>query len=124
MKPNKLFLSKTIIILATLLLSTTAWAHATASHSVPEDGAVLSEPPTEVTIQFSGPAKLISLTITDHDGEATEIDVSNASSVDGLATVSIPVLQANSYRVIWRALGLDGHATTGRFGFVISSSSK
>jgi methionine-rich copper-binding protein CopC len=120
-KINKLIMSKIVVVLTTLLLSSTAWAHASANRSSPEDGEVLTESPAELSIQFDGPAKLISLMLMGSDKEQIKIDISEASSVDGLATVSMPSLQADSYKVVWRAMGIDGHATAGRFGFVISA---
>ncbi len=105
----------------TLLAMSIAWGHATMRESSPEDGAVLSEAPTELIIRFRGRAKLISLTVTGSDNEPVSIDISDATSVDDAATVKIPPLQPDSYQVTWRAMGMDGHTTLGKFGFVVSA---
>ena len=78
-----------LVLLAAISLTASAWGHASARRSSPEDGAVLTESPTEISIQFNGPAKLISLSITNAESETTKVDVSKATSVDGLATVAI-----------------------------------
>jgi methionine-rich copper-binding protein CopC len=106
-----------------VLLASHAWAHASARTSTPEDGAVLSESPTEVVINFGGPAKLLSLTISAADGDPLSIDISNATSVDGRVSVAILPLAPNSYAVVWRAMGVDGHITSGKFKFDVSSPS-
>lgn len=108
------------ILFTTLLAASVAWGHATMRESSPVDGAVLNEAPTELIIRFRGRAKLISLTVTGSDNEPVNIDMSNATSVDDAANVKIPPLQPDSYQVTWRAMGMDGHTTSGKFGFVVS----
>ena len=118
-------LGKTVIaysgILLTLLLATQAWSHAIARESIPENGAVLSESPTELVLQFGGPAKLVSLTISADENEPVNVDISNATSVDGRVSVDIEPLAPGNYKIIWRAMGLDGHVTSGTFSFAVSA---
>ena len=121
MSSKKTLVNLFAILFATLLATSIAWGHATMRESSPENGAVLSEAPTELIIRFRGRAKLISLTVTGSDNEPVNIDMSNATSVDDAATVKIPPLQPDSYQVTWRAMGMDGHTTSGKFGFVVSA---
>lgn len=117
-------IAQTLLTVALLspVLSSLAWSHATARVSTPENGAVLSESPTEISIQFNGPAKLVSLTITGADGNPVNIDIAEATSVDGLVSVAITSLPADQYQVSWRAMGLDGHVTAGKFSFEVSTA--
>ncbi len=88
-------------------------------NSNPADGAELSESPNELSIQFNGPAKLISVKLTGSDGESLDVDVSGAKSVDGLVSVEIPALEPDSYTVIWRVMSVDGHPSAGRLRFKV-----
>ena len=42
-----------------------------------------------------------------------KIDQSNAA----LLTVSLPELKSGKYKVVWRAVSVDTHVTTGNFTF-------
>lgn len=105
-----------------LALVSQATAHVTARQSFPEDGAVLTESPTELSIQFSDLAKLVSLELAGSNGEATKIDVSEAKSVDGLVSVQIPQLEPDKYKVSWRVLSVDGHPVAGKLTFTIEAA--
>ena len=106
-------------ILIAAVLSSQAMAHAAAKKSNPADGAELSESPRELSIQFNGPAKLISVQLKGSDGDSLEIDVSEAKSVDGLVSVEIPPLDPDSYTVMWRVMSVDGHPSAGKFTFKV-----
>ena len=108
-------------LLMNLALNPLAMAHVNANETNPESGAELTESPTEISIQFTGPAKLISLELTGSNAESVKIDVSEATSVDGLVTVQIPSLSPDGYTVSWRALSIDGHPAKGSFTFTISA---
>jgi methionine-rich copper-binding protein CopC len=118
MKLNKVFVASSAALIA-LLLTSLAWGHATARNSTPKNGAILDESPTQITIQFGSAAKLVSLVVVADDGERIDVDVSSATSVDGNVSVAVEPFAPNQYKVIWRAMGLDGHITAGEFGFEI-----
>ncbi len=121
MTHRKITLAIASIFLMTSALIPLAMAHVKAKETNPESGAVLTETPTVVSIQFTGPAKLISLELTGSNSELVKIDVSEATSVDGLVTVQIPPLSSDGYTVSWRALSIDGHPANGSFTFEISA---
>lgn len=108
-----------VTTIVTLLLSSLAWGHAAAQISSPANGAELTQSPKELSIQFNGAAKLVSLTIVDSVGNADKLDISEAKAVDGLISVQISPLQPESYEVTWRAMGADGHITAGTFKFAV-----
>jgi copper transport protein len=112
---------KILFTLVGLVLISQSMAHVTPRKSIPEDGAVLTESPTQLSIQFSDLAKFISLELAGSDGEVTKIDISEAKSVDGLVSVQIPLLQPDTYKVSWRVLSVDGHPVAGRFTFTIKT---
>ena len=76
-----------VTTIVTLLLSSLAWGHAAAQISSPANGAELTQSPKELSIQFNGAAKLVSLTIVDSVGNADKLDISEAKAVDGLISV-------------------------------------
>lgn len=121
MKQNRVLVAAGTALLA-LLLASLAWGHATARNSTPKNGAILSEPPTQIAIQFGNAAKLASLVLVADDGARVEVDVSNATSVDGLVSVAVEPLAPDKYKVVWRAMGIDGHITAGDFSFEVSAS--
>ena len=116
----------TLVIACCLLMNSAlnplAMAHVKAKETNPESGAVLTEAPTVISIQFTGPAKLISLELAGSKSELVKIDVAEATSVDGLVTVQIPPLSPDGYTVSWRALSIDGHPANGSFTFEISAA--
>ena len=120
MKPNKVLVASGTALIA-LLLASLAWGHAIARNSTPKNGAILNEPPTQIVIQFGNAAKLVSLVVVAEDGARLEVEVSNATSVDGLVSVAVEPLAPDKYKVIWRAMGIDGHITAGNFGFEVSA---
>ena len=118
---RKIILAVGSNLLLILVLIPLAMAHVKAKETNPESGAVLTEAPTVISIQFTGPAKLVSLELTGSNVELVKIDVSEATSVDGLVTVQIPPLSPDAYTVSWRALSIDGHPAKGSFTFEIST---
>ncbi len=105
-----------------MLSASLAWGHASAKKTIPENDAVLSESPTELAVDFGAPAKLLSLTVAAESMDPIKIDISNATAVDGWVNVGIEPLLPGTYKVSWRAMGLDGHITAGEFTFTVSSS--
>jgi methionine-rich copper-binding protein CopC len=118
MKLNKVLVASSTALIMVLLTSL-AWGHATARNSTPKNGATLNESPTQIAIQFGNAAKLVSLVVVADDGERLDVDVSNATSVDGKVSVAVDPLAPNKYKVIWRAMGIDGHITAGDFSFEV-----
>ncbi len=107
------------VVCSALLVCGQAWGHASANRTSPNNGDVLSQPPKEISIQFNEPARLLSLSIQGADEAPIAVNISAAKSIDGLTSIAIPSLKPQHYSVTWRALGLDGHATSGQFSFVI-----
>ncbi len=111
-----------LAVMSLMLSASLSWGHASAKKTIPENDAVLSESPTELAVDFGAPAKLLSLTVAAESMDPIKIDISNATAVDGWVNVDIEPLLPNTYKVSWRAMGLDGHITAGEFTFTVSSS--
>lgn len=98
-----------------------ALAHAFPDHADPKVGATLTASPSHVRIWFDsalGPGS----TITVHDAHGAIADHRDGSVSPADATlleVSLPRLQAGTYRVIWRVVGSDGHKAAGDYAFQV-----
>lgn len=99
-----------------------AWAHAHDDiiSSIPEDGAVLSESPTEITMNFSGEVRLAQVTLSSDNGETYPLDFSMSMTPKAVYEVAIEDdLSGGVYNVKWTAMGGDGHRVSGDFSFEV-----
>ena len=120
---NKLMklLTKLLLTACTLLLLIQgSWAHAFVDHTEPAVGSQISGAPIQVKIWFTEklePAlskiQVFNISGLEVDKRDVKIDPSNAA----LLTVSLPELKPGKYKVLWRAVSVDTHVTTGNFTF-------
>ncbi|MBV8559831.1 MAG: copper resistance protein CopC/CopD [Acidimicrobiia bacterium] len=115
-----------VALVAGLWPATSASAHALRISSVPDNGAVLKVPPTEVTVTFGevpDPA-LSSLRVLDSSGAAHQ--QGRTSAVPGQpATLRVAVghLDTGVYTVTWTTVShVDGHLASGSFAFGVGVS--
>jgi len=109
-------------VCALLLLSQGSWAHAFVDHTDPAVGSQIHGAPAQVKIWFTEKLEpaLSKIQVFDASGQQVDkrdlkIDQSNAA----LLTVSLPALKPGKYKVVWRAVSVDTHVTTGNFTFEI-----
>ena len=105
---------------ALLLLIQGSWAHAFVDHAEPAVGSQIHGAPIQVKIWFTEklePAlskiQVFNISGLEVDKRDVKIDPSNAA----LLTVSLPELKPGKYKVLWRAVSVDTHVTTGNFTF-------
>lgn len=103
-----------------LLLIQVGWAHAFLDHAQPAVGSQIHSSPAQVKIWFTEKLEpaLSNIQVFDTSGQEVDkrdgkIDQSNAV----LLTVSVPELKPGKYKVVWRAVSVDTHVTTGNFTF-------
>ena len=117
MKPRLFVL--TILLLTTMKL---AHAHAFLDHADPRVGSMVSGSPPVVKIWFTEELEPAFSKIEVFDAAGHEVDRKD-SKVDpahaAIMTVSLPKLAPGNYRVIWQAVALDTHHTTGSFPFMV-----
>ncbi len=114
-----------LTVLLTLAGLSLAHAHAFLDHAEPKVGSTLSASPPGVKIWFT----------EELEGAFSKIQVFNSAGkqVDGkdvkvdpsqkdLMSVSLPRLPAGTYKVIWSAVSVDTHHTTGTFTFKVTGS--
>jgi copper resistance protein C len=109
-----------LIPIILLILVQGCWAHAFVDHAEPAVGSQIHSAPTQVKIWFTEklePAlskiQVFDLSGVEIDKHDSQIDQSNGA----LLTVSLPELKPGKYKVVWRAVSVDTHVTTGNFTF-------
>jgi hypothetical protein len=109
-----------------LMLPAAASAHAGLASSDPAADAVLSRPPTEVVLTFTGeldPAGS-AFTVTDEGGGMVgegevDLQVAERNVLRGGVTIDV----AGPFEVRWTALSSDGHPEEGTFEFQVGDGS-
>ena len=126
---------KVILILLCLLFPLSALAHSPLSNVSPEDGAKLQDAPTEISMVFKSPAKLIKLELLKEQASEKKsllgslfgndggevVPLPNAVLMETSEThvIPLPDITSGGYQVKWRAMGEDGHVIKGDFGFAV-----
>lgn len=98
-----------------------AHAHTHLKATTPAANAVLAEPPTELTLQFSEPTRLTALSIQKEG--ASEKTAIQALPKELAATLTVPLsaLAPGKYTVSWRVIGKDNHVMSGDLSFTVKS---
>jgi copper transport protein len=103
-----------VLLLCSLALPGSAWAHATLIKVTPENGAVLSTPPTTVRLVFDDTVRAGSgIKAIRNDGGS--VLAGKARVADG-RTLVVPLrsgLSDGDYTVLWRVVSDDGHTVAG-----------
>lgn len=102
-----------------VLSATAAHAHMHLTGSIPDDGAVLTEAPSEIILRFSEPARVTALTLSSEEGETPLID-SPSEPMTEFKTM-LPALTPGAYSVVWRAAASDMHVMSGNISFTVSA---
>jgi methionine-rich copper-binding protein CopC len=115
----------TLIIAVVLLFGgvTLAGAHAILQRAEPSAKSTVHTPPAHVTLWFTEQLEpaLSSVRVVNEGGK--QVDKGDAQ-VDPAAPnqlhVSLSPLSPGTYKVLWRVLSVDGHATRGAFTFRVA----
>ena len=101
------------------LAAATAHAHAHLTSSDPGEGSA-GKSPGQIVLTFSEPARLTALNLERKDAESRKL----APPTTTAARLTIPLsnLVPGSYTLEWRALGGDGHITSGAVHFTVVES--
>lgn len=119
---KRLTLKSIGVLLLIFTLPAFAFAHANLDHAEPKVGATVDQSPKEVKIWFSQSVEPAFSRIQVFDSAGKEIDKKD-SHVDKadkeLLIVSVPALDAGSYKVVWHVVSTDTHKTHGDFKFTV-----
>ena len=110
------------VLMASLVLTVPASAHAHLESSIPASNAQLAEAPAILTLRFSEPAQLTLLTLTTA-GHAVPVTLNRDAKAGAEVVVPLPALKPGSYQVQWRVIAADdGHVTHGKFSFTVGGA--
>ena len=100
-----------------------AEAHAFVDHAEPKVGSAVAVSPHAIKIWFTRHLKPGESVIKIFDGGGHEVDQRDVK-IDAndakLMSVSVPELQAGTYKVEWTAVCMDGHTTHASFTFMVT----
>ena len=97
-------------------------AHAFLQQAEPGAGSTLQTSPNEIKIRFSEKIEPTFSNIQVFAASGKEVDKRDAHldrSDPALLRVSLPPLEAGTYKVVWRVVSIDTHVTEGSFSFHI-----
>lgn len=116
-------LSVLVTLASTTVLVSVVRAHAYLDHAIPAAGSAVHQSPIEVRLWFSERLDPPFSKAEVQDQSSKRVDNGN-SQVDSenrkLLRISLPPLAPGRYRVTWRAVSVDTHASTGEFTFDIA----
>ena len=104
------------ILLASVLFSTPAQAHAMLDHASPGVGSAVASSPGQVTLYFTQQLepKFSGAEVRNSSGGR----VDKGKSISGnVMRISVGALPAGAYTVTWHVLSVDTHTTQGSFNF-------
>jgi copper resistance protein C len=98
----------------------TVEGHAFLKRAEPAVGSTIQRSPGQVRIWFSEKIEPALSSVRVFDASGGEVDKRDAPldrSNQELLCVSLPPLQAGTYKVVWRVVSVDSHTTKGSFTF-------
>ena len=106
-------------IVCVALFSATAFAHTSLKSSVPADGQVVPDV-RQISVEFGAAIRLMAFTLTDASGNTIPTDFVRTSTNQSRFDIGVGTqLSHTSYRVVWIAMGDDGHKIDGTFSFTV-----
>ena len=106
------------VFLGFLFCCQVALAHTDLETSLPTDGAVLTQAPTEFELSFTEEVRLLSAVLVDADGEETRLQPPRGGAAAHFV-MEAPQMTTGDHSLEWTALGSDGHTLTGTLSFRI-----
>ena len=104
-------------LLSTMLAVSAAHGHAALERAIPLAGSTVGEAPREVVLTFSEKLEPAFSRISVTDAGGAQVSDGKAQADGNTMRVGLKALAPGSYRVKWRAVSADTHATQGSFVF-------
>ncbi len=98
-----------------------AHAHASLESSSPSASAVLDEPPTDITLDFTEPvtAQDGGIRLLDSSSTPIELGPTEKGSDPTVVVAAVPEIPDGAYVVAWQVVSQDGHPLSGAFAFQV-----
>ena len=116
-----------LIVLITLCLPSTAFAHAILVESEPKAESSLDRSPSQISIWFNEnvASEFKALAVINSAGKRVDHnDVKQATLDRSHIYATMPKLPPDTYTVRYRVMSADTHIVTGRFSFTVISPDK
>ena len=112
---------KKLIFILLAIFPLSAIAHSPIANLIPNDGAILTEAPKEISIEFLNPAMFTKFEITNTAKNNEKVDLIKEflMVLSNKHTIKLPELGSGKYKTDWRAMASDGHVIKGKFTFEI-----
>ena len=109
--------------LAIILSAATAFAHSPMKATSPVNNAKLEAVPAMLHLEFTKQARVLKVIMTHRTAEASHEMRLKLPTRDFVTEMHLTpnFMGAGHYKVEWRALGEDGHAIKGEFGFDVAA---
>jgi methionine-rich copper-binding protein CopC len=111
-----------ISLLAALLATNAAQAHAFLDHASPLVGSTVATAPREVTLTFTQSLEQAFSAVTVIGPNGARADAGKARVSGNTMWIGLKAGGPGTYRVRWRALSVDTHTTQGSFTFSVGGS--
>ena len=109
---NRLLLAGLLV-----LIPMAAAAHSQLGTTIPANGAVLKEPPTQIVLTFAKRIRLTKVRVARDQDRPMDLDLGDQKAFATKFAVPVAGMGRGRYRVEWRGLASDGHAMRGTFAF-------
>ena len=106
-----------VLVIALTSISVPAVAHSPLTATSPEDGAVLTEAPTQLLLTFSKQIRLTLVRVKINDDLSSDLNLSGHKTLTTYFELPLNNLGNGLYRVEWRGIAADGHVMRGTFNF-------
>lgn len=111
---------KALILAGLLALAATlAHAHSGLDATVPENGAELTDVPTQIVLSFTRSIRLTRIQMTHDDDDTVDLDLGGQTVFATRFVVPLTDMGRGVYRIEWRGLSEDGHAMRNEFAFKV-----
>jgi methionine-rich copper-binding protein CopC len=101
------------------LVALGAQAHAHLKASMPNEGEVLMQVPTSISLTFSESARITAISL--QKDQETKQALTAPATVGEQISVSVPTLAAGTYTLSWRVMSTDdNHIMSGELHFKVS----
>ena len=111
------------VAVAGLALASVAFAHAMLDRASPPVGSQVAASPPRIELWFTEELEpaFSSVKVLDPGGrQVDQGDTAFNAGAPGHVVVSVPPLASGRYRVVWRAVSVDTHVTSGDYSFDIA----
>lgn len=112
-------MKKFTTIVLVFMLATSAFAHSSVDTTIPENGATITEMPSEISFNFADDIRLTKVNMTHQDVHTVTLDLGDQTNFGRAFALPLQSMGEGTYRIEWRGLGADGHAMQGEFTFTV-----